>query len=487
MKKKGRSQNAECGVKEGIAFHSSFCTLHSSLLFIPHPSSLIPAFLRVFILLLVMSLSSAGSLSQSARPASALAFTLLKVGRLLDVRTGAVLLNQGVLVEGERIRAVGKFQTVRRRAPRGVRVIDLGRATVLPGLIDCHTHLLLASDGRLDTTAQMSDDERQKLAARNAREMLEAGITTARNVGHSGVRGDAELRDSVNAGQIRGPRILAATRKLTPPGGQPLASNPATPEILKKDFLTIAGVDEARQAVREAVAAGADVIKVVVDVGPKLLSLDELKAIVDEAHGRKIKVAAHATTAEGTKRAAEAGVDSIEHGTDASDETFRLMAARGIFLVPTDYTAESIWQIFAADVRRNPQEREDFEAYIKSYSEKTPQRFERALLAKVRIAAGSDMYFVFPGKTRGQASLLVLDALRREGLAPMEIVRAATLNAAELLGWQDRVGTIEAGKFADIIAVDDDPLKNMLEFQRVRFVMKGGVVIKNELAGKSPK
>ena len=286
-------------------------------------------------------LSSAGSLSQSARPAAAPLFTLLKVGRLLDVRTGAVLLNQGVLVEGERIRAVGKFQTVRRRAPRGVRVIDLGRATVLPGLIDCHTHLLLASDGRLDTTAQMSDDERQKLAARNAREMLEAGITTARNVGHAGVRGDAELRDSVNAGQAIGPRILAATRKLTPPGGQPLANNPATPEILKKDFLTIAGVDEARQAVREAVAAGADVIKVVVDVGPKLLSLDELKAIVDEAHGRKIKVAAHATTAEGTKRAAEAGVDSIEHGTDASDETFRLMAARGIFLVPTDYTAEA--------------------------------------------------------------------------------------------------------------------------------------------------
>ena len=438
---------------------------------------------RVFILLLIITLVPAWSLAQTARPASA-PFTLLRIGRLLDVRKGAVLLNQGVLIEGERIRAVGRFQSVKRRAPRGVRVIDLGRAMALPGLIDCHTHLWLASDGRLDTTAGMTDDERQQLAARNARETLEAGITTVRNVGHSGVRGDAALRDSINAGQILGPRILAATRKLTPPGGQPLANNPATPEILKKDFLIVAGVDEARRAVREAVASGADCIKVVVDVGPKLLSVDELKAVVDEAHLLKMKVAAHATTAEGTRRAAEASVDSIEHATDASAETFSLMAARGIFLVPTDYTAESLWQIFAADVGRNPQERDDFEAYIKGYSEKIPQRLASALKAKVRVASGSDMYFVFPGKTRGQASLMVLDALRREGLAPLEVIRAATVNAAELLGWQDRAGAIEAGKFADIIAVEGDPLKNILEFQRVRFVMKGGRVVKNELAGK---
>lgn len=438
---------------------------------------------RIVILLLVPGVLWASALSQTvSRPASRTA--LLKVGRLLDVRSGAYLLNQGVLVETGRIKQVGAFESVRRRAPKGVQVVDLSRATVLPGLIDCHSHLFLANDGRVETTLKMTPEERERLAAKNALEDLEAGITTVRNVGHSGVSGDAALRDRINEGKYAGPRILAATRKLTPPGGQSLGGNPVTDDILKKDFLPIGSADEARRAVREAIKAGADAIKVVVDVGPKLLSLDELKAVVDEAHRAKIKVAAHATTREGAKRAAEAGVDSIEHGTEASDETFRLMAARGIFLVPTDYTADSLRQIFAADLARNPKEREDFEGWLKDYVEKTPQRFKRALAAKVRIAAGSDMYFIYPGKTRGQATLLMLEVLRAEGLAPVDTIRAATLNAAELLGWQDRIGAIEAGKFADIIAFDGDPLQDATEFQRVRFVMKNGVVFKNQLAGK---
>lgn len=437
--------------------------------------------LKIFpaVLLLFITLSS-GVLSSTGGGASSQA-TLLKVGRLLDVRTGAYLLNQGVLVAEGRIRQVGKFETVKRSAPKGVKVIDLGRATVLPGLIDCHSHLFMSNDGRVDRTVGMAEEERQRVAERNALELLTAGVTTVRNLGHSGVRGDAILRDAIKSRNIPGLRVIAATRKLTPPGGQPVAGSPVTEEILRRDFLPIANVDDARRAVLSAVDAGADVIKIVEDVGPKLLSLEEVKAIVEEAHRAKLKVAAHATTADGARIAAEAGVDSIEHGTGATDETFRLMAARGIFLVPTDFTADSLRQIFAADLARNPKDKDDFEQYIKDYASKTPLRLERAVKAGVRIAAGSDVFFMYPGKTRGQASLLMLETLHLEGMSTIDSIRAATINAAELLGLQASIGTIEAGKVADIIAVEGDALKDLSEFQRVRFVMKDGYVIKDEL------
>jgi imidazolonepropionase-like amidohydrolase len=447
--------------------------------FTPHEAFRFLTCLGLALCLLGASFSYRGG----GRAAAAAEVVLLKVGRLLDVRTGAYLLRQGVLVAEGRIKAVGAFDKVKRQAPRGVRVIDLSRATVLPGLIDCHSHLFLSNDGRIDRTVDMAEEERQRVAERNALELLTAGVTTVRNLGHSGVRGDAALRDAIQARKFPGLRVLAATRKLTPPGGQALAGSPVTEEIIRRDFLTIANVDEARGAVREAARNGADVIKVVVDVGPKVLSADELKAVVDEARRLKLKVAAHATTAEGARRAAEGWVDSIEHGTDASDETFRLMAVRGIYLVPTDYTSDSLRQIFAADLGRNPKEREGFEQYVKDYSEKMPRRLERALRARVRIAAGSDMFFMYPGKTRGQASLLILETLRLEGLSAVECIRAATVNAAELLGWQDRIGAVEVGKLADIIAVRGDPVKDLSEFQRVGFVMKDGRVIKDEING----
>jgi imidazolonepropionase-like amidohydrolase len=436
------------------------------------------AFCLLLCLILLSTLCS-GVFSRTSGAPAPVRVTLLKVGRLLDVKTGAYLLNQGVLVEDGRIREVGKFERVKRGLPKGATIIDLGGATLLPGLIDCHSHLFLSNDGRLDRTSGLSEEERQRVAERNALELLTAGVTTVRNLGHSGIRGDVLLRDAINARNIPGLRILAATRKLTPPDGQPLTGGTVSKEILRRDFLPISNTQEARAAVLQVVDAGADVIKVVVDVGAKLLSLEEMKAIVEEAHRAKIKVAAHATTRDGAKVAAEAGVDSIEHGNEASDETFRLMAARGIFLVPTDFTPDSIRAVFAADLERNPKERDDFEGYIKDYSAKMPERLRRAVKAGVRIASGSDMIFMYPGKTRGQASLLVLEALNSEGLPPLDCIRAATINAAELLGWQDRIGTIEAGKLADLIAVEGDPLKDLSEFQRVRFVMKGGVLIKD--------
>lgn len=436
---------------------------------------------KIFTLILLLSIALSIGAPSVSRSEAASQSILLKVGRLLDLKTGAYLENQGVLVEEGRIRRVGAFQTVRRSAPRGARIIDLGRAVVLPGMIDCHTHLFLSSDGRTDRTREMTEDERWRLAAQNALETVMAGITTVRNVGHSGVRGDAALRDAVNAGKIQGPRILAATRKLTPPEGQPLTGASVTKEVLERDFLPLSSVEDARRAVRSAVSQGADVIKVVVDVGKRVLTLDQMKAIVEEAHRAKVRVAAHATSRDAIRTAAEAEVDSVEHGNEASDDALRLMAERRIFLVPTDYTPDSMRLIFAADVARNPGDKEDFEAYIKDYAAKMPDRLTRALKAGVRIAAGSDMIFLYPGKTRGQASLLVLQALESEGMKPLECIRAATINASELLGLQNLLGTIEAGKYADIIAVEGDPLRDLSEFQRVRFVMKGGQVIKDEI------
>ncbi len=469
-----RTQDSEVRIKERRSYSGFWLLSPEFCSFIPHSA------LCLLIFLFVLALLTFGTASRASDESLENQATLLKVGRLLDVKTGAYLVNQGVLVEQGRIKAVGAFDKVKRGAPKSVKMIDLSRATVLPGLIDCHSHLFLSNDGRLDRTSALSEEERMRVAERNALELLTAGVTTVRNLGHSGIRGDAALRDAINARKIPGLRIIAATRKLTPPGGQAIMTNAVTKEALEKDFLTISNVDEARSAVLKTIDNGADVIKVVIDVGQKLLSPEEMKAIVDEAHRAKIKVAVHATTADGARRAAEAGVDSIEHGNLATDETFRLMAARGIFLVPTDFTPDSLRQIFAADVERNPKDKDDFEKYIKSYAETMPKRLQRALKAGVRIAAGSDVFFMYPGKTRGQASLLILETLHSEGMQPIDCIRAATVNAAELLGWQDRIGTIEPGKFADIIAVKGDPLKDLSEFQRVQFVMKDGYVIRDE-------
>lgn len=401
--------------------------------------------------------------------------TLIKVSRLLDTVSGTYLMNQSVLIENGRIKAVGAFAAVRARAPKSTKVIDLGRATLLPGLIDCHSHLFSADDGRLSTTAQMNEAERRQLGARNAREYLEAGVTTVRNLG-SGVDSDVQLREQINSGRISGPRIVAAMRKLTPPGGQE-SSLPA--EEINRKYLPLSGVDDARRAVREAVAAGVDVIKVIVDVGQRRLRPEEMMAIVEEARRAERKVAAHAVSEAAITTAVEAGVDSIEHGNEASDKALQLMSERKIFLVLNLHTTEALRRIFAATLRREPNETIDFEAFLKQNAEETPRRIARAVKAGVRVVLGSDMNFIYPGKTRGEAALMVLQAYKNGGLPPLEAIRAATLNAAELLGWQDRIGTIEVNRFADLIAVEGDPLKDITELQRVRFVMKGGEVVRN--------
>ena len=404
---------------------------------------------------------------------------VVKAARLLDVRAGRYVYGRGVLIRDGRIMRVGRLENLRTSTPKGTTLIDLGDMTLLPGLIDSHTHLFGAHDGRVDTTARMSEGERKALAERMAREVLRAGITTVRNLGGSGVRGDAALRDEINAGRAEGPRVLAATRKLTPPGGQ---GRNLPPEIIEREYLPVSGADGARRAVRAAVANGADVIKVVVDVGPTLLSVEELRALVEEAHRAGRKVAAHATSRAAVAAAVEAGVDSIEHGTEADEETLKKMKERGVALVLNVYTAETLRGLFASELGRAPESAADFEGYLKQNAAESPLRVERARRAGVRVVAGSDMYLVYPGRTRGEASLLELEALQHWGLPPLEVVRAATLYAAELLGREDSVGEVVPGKFADLVALEGDPLANASDLRRIAFVMKGGLVVRHDAA-----
>jgi imidazolonepropionase-like amidohydrolase len=272
---------------------------------------------------------------------------------------------------------------------------------------------------------------------------------------------------------------VASTRALSAAGGQFGRLQHDAEGLVAQEYVAIATVDEARRAVQQALFDGADCIKVIVNTGPRVVSLDEMKAIVEEAHRVHKKVAAHAIGDEATRIAAEAGVDSIEHAYVVPDDVLYMMAAKKIFLVPTDYPAEIYMSFVASSLP--PEERKASEAQMKKFAEGNRDRLRRAVAAGVPIAAGSDEYYQMGSRTRGQSSTLIFEAYRESGMTPWQIIQAATENGAELLGRQDRIGSIEAGKFADIIATAGDPAEDATELERVRFVMKGGEVVRNDL------
>jgi imidazolonepropionase-like amidohydrolase len=442
--------------------------------------------------ILVFTLFALSSAFVWAQPAAQTKSILLKAGRILDVRTGKYLAGAGVLVENNRIKEVGALAQVQAHAAKDALIIDLGPATLLPGLVDCHAHLLTSGtsispqETILDAAAGMSPTARVLMGAHNAREDLEAGFTTVRIVGHSGIDGDVSLREAINAGWLEGPRIQAAARKLAPPGGQALQLNPAVADqIVDQEFLQVGSADEARKAVRENLLYGADLIKVVADAGNRFITPEEMKAIVEEAHRAKVKVAVHATTVTGIQAALDAGVDSIEHGDDVTDEQLKLMREKGIFfdITQTFYGGRMRAMIEKRQVLP-PQLQQGLKAYERMEAQRTPALIGRILKSGVKFTTGSDMWFDYPDKTRGQATAIMFGALKELGMSPTDVIRAATVNAAESLGWQDRIGVLEAGKFADIIAVSGDPLADVTELERVQFVMKGGEVVKNSLQKK---
>ena len=443
------------------------------------------------LLLLLAVLTSTAQLGAQA----AAAVTLVKAGRLLDPRTGNALAPAAVLIDGDKIKEVGSSSQL--AVPADATIVDLGTATLLPGLIDSHTHLLLDivvppqaemqrrlnplfAPGQLLAIVE-SPAKRILTAAQSAREDLESGITTVRNLGHSGIDGDTELRDAINAGHIPGPRILAAGRKLITRGSYLQDLNPALADaILQQEFLLLDGADRARQAVRQNVFQNVDVIKVTVE---ESLTAAELTAVVEEAHRQHLKVAAHAVDKASIQTAIDAGADSIEHGNEITDEQLRRMRDKGIFfdLTPTFYD-DGYLKIAQPTIVISPA----YLAVRASSAARNKQRYDqlvqRVLKSGVKYATGSDWSWFYPGKTRGQASVAVFVNLHKAGMPPVDVIRAVTVNAAEMLGWSDRIGSIESGKFADLIAVSGDPVADIDELERVRFVMKGGQVVRNELS-----
>jgi imidazolonepropionase-like amidohydrolase len=440
------------------------------------------------VLVLLLALACAGPLSAQTASVNAQApkRVAVRAARMLDVKSGNVITDAVVLIEGSRITAAGSKLSI----PAGAEVIDLGGAMLLPGLIDSHTHLLMNFNGALGTdepnmiltVTQMSTAKRALLGAKMAQEDLEAGITTVRDLGNSGVNGDVALRDAINEGWVTGPRMVVSTRALSAAGGQFGGVQLETQKIIDQEYVVVNGVEEARRAVRQAIYDGANCIKVIVNTDLRVLTLEEMKTIVEEAHRVRRKVAAHATDDMSARIAAEAGVDSIEHGYVISDDVLKIMAEKKIYLVPTDGPLETYIEIFVKPRNPTPEQLKQQEAGFKNFLVGSRDRLRRAVKAGVPIAAGSDMYYIMAGKTRGQASLMMFRAYSEAGMTSLEIIRSATINAATLLGADAVLGSLEATKLADLIAVEGDPLKDITELERVRFVMKGGQVVKNEMS-----
>jgi imidazolonepropionase-like amidohydrolase len=447
--------------------------------------------------------------------------TLVKAGRLLDPRTGNVLSPAAVLIENGKIKEVGSPSNVQAHAPAGAKAIDLGSATLLPGLIDSHTHLLVDPVGPAEVERARhynggfepglllaiveSPSKRVLMGEQMAREDLESGITTVRNLGHSGIDGDTELRDAINAGRVVGPRILASARKLITRGSYVQNLNPALAEaILEQEFLLIDGTDRARQAVRQNVFQNFDVIKVTADEN---LTVPELAAVVEEAHRNHLKVAVHAVDKTSIQTAIDAGADSIEHGNEATEAQLKQMRDKGMFFdfTPTSY-GDFFTKIFegtiAMSLKLRPERLDSDERTRQRYNDLAQQLLkgakfpdaiderydrlydslvQRVMKSGVKFAAGSDMGWFYPGKTRGQASISRFPTLHKAGMPSLDVIRAITTNAAEMLGWQDRIGAVEPAKFADLVAVTGDPMADITELERVRFVMKGGQVVNNDI------
>jgi len=435
---------------------------------------------------LVMNVAAVGVMacagSLLAQTAQSGAVVAIRASAYVDVKAGVTRPHAVVLIEGSRITSVGSDMAI----PSGANVVDLGGLTLLPGLIDVHTHLLENYEGTIGgdepnmllTVAQMSAAKRALLGASTGREDLLAGITAVRDLGNSGYNGDVALREAIEAGWVVGPRMQVSTRALSATGGQFGGLTREAQELIAQEYAVVNGPDDARRAVRQAMYDGAGVIKVIVNTNPRVLSLEEMQAIVVEAHGQGRPVAAHAVGEAATRIAAEAGVNSVEHGYTLPDDVIGVMAKKGIFLVPTDYPAE-FYNLLTSPPPTQAQ-RESTAALVA----RSRDRLLRAVKAGVRIAFGSDEYYHVPRQSRGEASLLPLRAYADDGLSGVEIVRAATTNAAELLGWSRRIGSLEAGLFADIIAVDSDPLKDPRVLERVRFVMKGGEIVRRDAGAK---
>jgi imidazolonepropionase-like amidohydrolase len=398
----------------------------------------------------------------------------IRAGRLIDGKSETPMANALILIEGDKIVSV----TPGGSAPAGVQLIDLSRATVLPGFVDTHTHILLQGDiTEEEYDAQLLKESipyRAILGARNARIALEHGFTTIRDLETEGAMyADVDVKKAIANGEVPGPRMQVATRAMTPTGMYPLLGYSWELKV-PTGVQYVDGADGARKAVREQVMYGADWIKYYSDrryhfeadgVLHSMVNFtdEEAKAIVDETHRLGKRAAAHAIGSDGIAAALRAGVDTVEHGDGLTDALIDEVVKKGVYWVPTI----AVGAYVAPGRGGNWTKMVDVEKVA----------FQKALKKGVKIALGTDAGG-FDWKELNQAK--EFEYYVNYGMTPMQAIRSGTVVPAELLGWSDKIGTIEAGKWADIVAVSGDPLSDITELQRVKFVMKDGAVYKND-------
>jgi imidazolonepropionase-like amidohydrolase len=408
--------------------------------------------------------------------AAAQAHVAIHAGHVLDVKTGKLLADQILIVDDGKITAAGPAAEI--KIPTAATRIELPDATILPGLIDAHTHLTMDPKFGYESLA-ISVPRETLIGAKNARLTLLAGFTTVRNVGADGFS-DIALRDAINAGDVPGPRILASGPALGITGGH------CDNNMLPFEYHAVGdgvadGIAAVQHKVRENIKYGADLIKVCATGGvlsfgdnpqASQYTLEEMKAIVADAHRLGRKVAAHAHGAQGILWAAEAGVDSVEHGSYIDDAAIAAMKEHGTYLVPTLYLAD--WMLANSEATHLPA---PLLAKAREIVPAARKNIAHAFASGVKVAFGTDAAVYPHGLNAREFAVMV-----KLGLTPLQAIQAATVNAADLLGWTGKVGSLDAGAWADIIAVDGDPLKDVTSLEHVKFVMKGGEVVKNDYA-----
>lgn len=403
--------------------------------------------------------------------------TVIRAGRVFDSEAGTFLPAREILVRNGQIVRVA--ESVDR--PAGARVVDLSKYTVLPGLIDAHTHLLylegiggsLTMEG-IKALVNEGLPLRALHGAARARTFLDAGITAVRDLGNSGKYGDVALREAIDDGSVDGPRMIVSGPGLSSVGGQFPGLKPGYEVLAADEYRIVRSPADAADAVRENVTMGARVIKIYSNNTPNLgyLTLEEIQAIVAAAKMYRVRVAAHATNDDAVYRAALAGVNSIEHGYQVADSTLALMAKNGVTLTPTDIDSVTLLQY---QKLQDPGAPALSPAQMAPYLAQGRSRLMRAIKAGVTITAGSDNYLDLKGP-QGPAAKQVLQAYRGAGMTAAQVLQAATINDARLLGMEGRLGVIKAGAMADLIAVDGDPEQDFTAINRVKFVMKSGTI-----------
>jgi imidazolonepropionase-like amidohydrolase len=426
----------------------------------------VPSFGALAVALLALAMSLAAQ--QSPRHVA------VHAGHVLDVKTGKLLSDQVLVIEDGRIVSTGS--SAEAKAPSDAVRIDLPNATLLPGLVDAHTHLTMDPKFGYERLA-LSVPRQTLTGAKNARLTLLAGFTTVRNVGAAGFS-DVALRDAINAGDVPGPRMLVSGPPLSITGGH--CDNNMLPAEYHAAADGVAdGVAAVQHKVRENIKYGSDLIKVCATGGVLSLgdnpqhsqyTLEEMKAIVADAHRLGRKVAAHAHGAEGIRWAAEAGVDSVEHGSYIDDGGIAAMKEHGTYLVPTLYLGD--WMLENMEQTHMPP---PLMAKAREVIPVARKNIAHAFASGVKVAFGTDAAVYPHGLNAHEFAVMV-----KLGLTALQAIQAATVNAADLLGWSGKVGTLEPGAWADVIAVDGDPLKDVTTLERVKFVMKGGETIENE-------